>query len=214
MADQSAITAAERQLGVLLGKLEVLTEIFDEAADGGVPAAIERAQSDITATEAMVASVRRKIEKLRKGMTAGLRSACLAANATDLATITNGAPEIVKASAKVEKTLAAFLLAVHDAHQVAAPIGEAASRIVKQSNPRTRPENYALAHGLGLRSGVLGAAIESAFERAGLFTRIAPASWLSVRQHGTPDVEAAVALHMDKLTAAMAKVTADVNKAI
>ena len=214
MADKSAIAAAEKQLNVFTHNLVLLTETLDEAAEANNLEAVRAAQSDITATQALIESTQRKITKLSKQLTEDEKQAQREANTAAAGTVETAAAAALKAIGKAEKHLASFIDALREAHQHGALAADATYPLVRQMPEKQKRGLYEITNGLNLTDSSLAAAIESDMQRAGLFHKVAPSSWLRLQRHDLPPLTEVMERRISRLVAAVKKLADNANAAI
>jgi hypothetical protein len=206
------VTAIEREISILESNLIQYQAARDDA-DGDAEA-IKQAKAKIADTKDDLESARRRLAKAQAGLTQDEKQATLETNLADVVLVKKSGTLAAGAMGKAAGAYAEFIKHLQTAHQHGADAKDAALRIIRQLPARERDQAYTLAQGLAFADTSLGAAIESAMQKSGLFSDIAPAHWIRLQRHDLPPMDEFMQVRIDRLVAAVERATTKVNEAI
>lgn len=179
------IAVKQKQRSDRLIQINQLYDALEEATAAGDAALVRESQAEIAAREAIVAAIDKEILDLWNGKSAE----CIA---LALATIDEKAKFIEKKSAELNQHIAKTVCPALETFIAALTLAESISnerieaiRSVMRSLPREERERYSE---YCSPDTLMGAAIEDALLKAGIFTKIASAPWIHLRRHDLPDI--------------------------
>lgn len=197
---QEKIAAKQKQRGAILSQINQLNDALEEAAVAGNAALVRENQAEIAARQAIVAASDREIRDLQFGMSAEQIAA-------ELAAIDGEAKFIEKKSAELNRHIAKVVCPALDAFVAALKQAESISndrikviRPVLRRMPRQERERYSEYCN---PDTLLGAAIEDAMLKAGIFSKIALAPWIELKRHDITDIAGSIEKRSDRIMAAV-----------
>lgn len=208
---QVKIAAKQKQRADILHRIKQLNDAFEEATVAGDTALVRESQAEIAASKAIVTAIDKAIADLWSGTSAEQIAA-------EQVAIDEDAKFIEKKSEELNHHIAKTLCPAFEAFAAALVKAEAISddrikaiRSVVRRIPQEERERY---HEYCHPDTLLGAAIEDAMLKAGIFTKIASAPWIHLRRHDLTDIAGCVEKRSDRLMVSVARAAGIARQAL